>query len=274
MDRPCGQQTHPTWPPNAALASLELCTWFLLAFCCIVFALQSTSGPRCTHRSRRCRMPTRAPLTTWGASSRNRENLAASVVIRDQWERRSPAVHRGPAAYRQLDQGAASHRTKQRPSAMARPGRHHAERARPRGVSSLAPGRQLDGTGLGMEISCSVIAASPPPSRALGCLSDHPPFFEEESVASHSLRRRACRSLKYTDTHPATLARPPAAPVLLPSFHHRRFSLHHRPGSRCAALSLLRLRDTLSPAPPTSTPFSPSPSRRPSPPSRQHRPNE
>lgn len=99
---------------HASLASLELCTCFLLAFCCIVFALQSTSGPWCTHRSRRCRMPTRAPIDTWGASSRNRENLAASVDIRDQWERRSPAVRRGPAAYRQLDQGAASHRTKQR----------------------------------------------------------------------------------------------------------------------------------------------------------------
>lgn len=160
------------------------------------------------------------------------------------------------------------------------PVRHGSPRSTPRRAGQ-APGGVLAGPrpparrdGSWMEISCSVIAASPPPSRALDRLSDHPPFFEEESVASHSLRRRARRSLKYTDTHPATLARPPAAPVLLPSFHHRRFSLHHRPGSRCAALSLLRLRDTLSPAPPTSTPFSPSPSRRHSPPSRQHRPNE
>lgn len=168
---------------HAALASLELCTWFLLAFCCIVFALQSTSGPRCTHRSRRCRMPTRAPLTTWGASSRNRENLAASVVIRDQWERRSPAVRRGPAAYRQLDQGAASHRTKQRPSAMARP------RSTPRRAGQ-APG--------------GVLAGPRPPARRDGswdgnillCYSGQPtpiPRPQPSLRPPPLLRRRECR---------------------------------------------------------------------------------
>ncbi|KAK0745483.1 hypothetical protein B0T18DRAFT_409552 [Schizothecium vesticola] len=71
------------------MPSLELCTCFLLAFCCIVLALQllqSTSGPRCTLQA----MQTANPRTidTWGrgASFRNRENLAASLVVRDQWE--------------------------------------------------------------------------------------------------------------------------------------------------------------------------------------------
>jgi len=127
------------------MPSLELCTCFLLAFCCIVLALQllqSTSEPRCTLQAMQAANP--RTIDTWGGSSRNRENLTAALVVRDQWEPRSPADRRGPVAYRQPGPGGGVASNQTAPSAMARPARHQSGPSP--GAASLPP-RAASSTG-------------------------------------------------------------------------------------------------------------------------------